>query len=165
MPPTLSAAEREPLILEYERGASLLRAAWQGVPEPARQWPPAPGKWSAHEVVVHCADSETYAATRIRLVVAEADPLIVGYQQDAWARVFEYHSRSADLALEAVDAVRANTVPILRILADANWSKTGRHTETGAYTACDWLSVYAPHLTSHARQIERNVAAWRSAAR
>ena len=36
------------------------------VPDSAVKWRPAPGKWSAHEVVCHCADAEMNAAARIR---------------------------------------------------------------------------------------------------
>jgi len=36
------------------------------------------------------------------------------------------------------------------------------HTESGPYTALDWLRIYATHLEGHARQIERNVEAWKA---
>ena len=57
----LTAAERAALIERYARGPALLKAALKKVPTAAMQWRPAPGKWSVHEVVVHCADSETNA--------------------------------------------------------------------------------------------------------
>ena len=165
MPTVLSPAEREALIVEYERGAVVLRTAWEGVPEDAERFRPSPDKWSAHEVIVHCADSETYAATRIRLLVAEKEPLIVGYDQEAWARIFNYHSQSTDRALRTVDAVRTATLPLLRSLTDADWAKEGRHTESGPYNACDWLKSYGAHLTNHAKQISRNLAAYNAANR
>jgi len=156
-PTAFSKDQRDALITEYEKGIALLRAAWETVPEEAEKWRPAPDKWSAHEVVIHCADSETYAATRIRLLVAEKEPLIVAYDQDSWARVFNYHGQSVERALRTIDAVRTGTLPILRSLTDADWAKEGRHTESGPYNACDWLKSYASHLTGHARQIEGNV--------
>ena|SRR6187455_1707638 len=160
MPTVLNPEERETLILEYERGTTLLRTAWESIPEDAEKWRPAPDKWSSHEVVVHCADSETYAATRIRLLIGEAEPLIIGYNQDAWAKTFNYHAQSTDRALRTLDAIRAGTLPILRTLTEADWAKEGRHTESGPYNACDWLKSYGPHLTNHAKQIERNLAAF-----
>jgi hypothetical protein len=160
MPTVFTPEEREKLILEYEKGAALLRAAWERVPEAARKWRPAPEKWSAHEVVIHCADSETYAATRIRLLIGEKAPVIVGYDQEAWARTFDYHAQPPDRALSTVAAVRTGTLPILRSLAEADWAKEGRHTESGPYNACDWLKSYGSHLTNHAKQIERNLAAF-----
>lgn len=162
MSTVLTAEEREKLILEYEKGAALLRTAWESIPEDAEKWRPAPEKWSAHEVIIHCADSETYAATRIRLLVAGKEPLIVGYDQEAWAKIFNYHAQSTDRALRTVDAVRTGTLPLLRSLTEADWAKEGRHTESGPYNGCDWLKSYGVHLTNHAKQIDRNLAAFRA---
>ena len=156
----LSAAEREQLIERYARGPSLVRAALARVPEEARQWRPAPEKWSAHEIVCHCADSETVAASRIRYVIAEKDPVVVGYDQEAWARTFDYHAHPLEPALTAFEAARANTVALLRRLPDSAWAKEGKHTESGRYGAEDWLRIYAEHLEKHSGQIDRNLQAW-----
>jgi hypothetical protein len=156
----LTQPERELLIARYAAGPALLRAAFTGVPDPARQWRPAAGEWSAHEVVCHCADSESNAALRIRYLVVEAQPVILGYDENAWARVLDYHRHPVATALATVEAVRANTVPLLRALPEEAWAKEGRHTESGRYTAEDWLGIYAEHLESHARQIEHNLTAW-----
>ena len=158
----LDVTERQSLIARYADGPRRLRQAVVGVPEPARQWRPAPGEWSAHEVVCHCADSETTAAARIRYLVAERDAVIVAFDQDAWAAALDYHNQSLDLALSVVDAVRAHTAALLRRLPDEAWRRVGRHTESGRYGADDWLRIYADHLEGHARQIEANLAAWQA---
>lgn len=161
-PLPLSAAERQRLIEQYARGPDRLSAALAAVPAEARQWRPAPGEWSTHEVVVHCADSETNAAGRIRYLLAEADPVIVGYDQDVWARTLDYHAHPLEPALATVRAVRDNTTHLLRRLPAEAWARAGRHTESGRYTAEDWLRIYAEHLEVHARQIEANLAAWQA---
>jgi hypothetical protein len=140
-----------------------LRDALAKVPDAVLKWRPAPGEWSAHEVVCHCADSETNAYARIRFVVAEKEPVIQGYDQDVWARTFDYHAQPLEPALATVEAVRASTAALLRTLSEADWAKRGRHTESGAYAAEDWLTIYAEHLENHARQIEANLAAWQAA--
>jgi hypothetical protein len=157
----LSRAEREALIAQYEAGPAVLRAAFDRVPETAQRWQPAPGEWSAHEVIIHCADSETNAHGRIRYLVAEPEPLIVGYDEAAWAVIFDYHSRPLELAFATVAAVRANTVALLHALPEEAWGRAGRHTGSGAFSAEDWLRVYGVHLHEHADQIDANVAAWR----
>lgn len=159
---SLTPTDRTNLIHQYATGPARLRAAFTAVPAEARQWRPKPGEWSAHEVVVHCSDSETQAASRIRILISEKDPLIQGYDEAQWARDFDYHAHPLDVALATVDAVRANTTALLRRLPEAAWSKVGRHTESGRYTAEDWLTIYADHLENHARQIEANVAAWKA---
>ena len=156
----MSHDERQALIEQYARGPERIRQALAGVPTAALSWRPEAGKWSVHEVVVHCADSETNAALRIRYLIAEKEPLIVGYDQDAWARVFDYPAQPLEDSLAAASVARGRTVPLLRRLTDADWKKEGRHTESGRYTAEDWLRIYAAHLEGHAKQIERNVEAW-----
>jgi hypothetical protein len=159
---SLTPAERASLIQQYADGPRRLRSALGTVPAEALQWRPKPGEWSAHEVVVHCADSETQAASRIRVVLSEKEPVIQGYDQARWARDFDYHAHLLDVALATVDAVRANTAALLRRLPEVAWSKVGRHTESGRYSAEDWLRIYGDHLENHARQIEANVAAWKT---
>jgi hypothetical protein len=155
-----TAAEREERIAQYERGPLRLRDALAQVPDAAVRWRPAAGRWSVHEVVCHCADSETNAAARIRYLLAEKDPVIVAYDQDEWARRFDYHSLPLEPALRTVDAVRASTAVLLRKLPEDGWRREGRHSESGRYSAEDWLRIYSDHLEKHARQIERNLAAW-----
>ena len=158
----LTPTERTKLIQQYADGPRRLRAALATVPTEALQWRPAPGEWSAHEVVVHCSDSETHSASRIRMLISEKDPLIQGYDEAQWARDFDYHAHPIDVALMTVDAVRANTAVLLRRMPASAWEKAGRRTESGRYTAEDWLTIYAEHLENHARQIENNLTAWQA---
>ncbi len=157
----LDPSEREALIRRYEEGPARLRAAWDKVPPEARQWRPSEGKWSAHEVVCHTADSETNAALRIRFLVADPSPTILGYDQERWAKNLDYHAGSAELSLKTTEAVRAYTVPLLRRMSEAAWAAAGTHTESGRFTAEKWLTIYAEHLEKHARQIDRNMEAWK----
>lgn len=160
---TTDAAERDRLIEQYATGPARLRAAVQAVPAEAMQWRPEPGEFSVHEIVVHCADSETNAAARIRYLMAEAEPVILGYDPDNWASRFDYRGHPLEAALATVEAVRANTAPLIRGLDEASWDKTGTHSESGRYTGHDWLRIYSAHLEEHVAQIERAVAAWRAA--
>ena len=150
------------LIRRYAEGPSRLEAAFAQVPKDAVRWRPGPDRWSAHEVVCHCADAETNAYARIRFLLAEADPLVLGYDQAQWARALDYHAMPLSSAFAIVRAVREHTTALLRRLPPEAWSRTGRHTESGAYSARRWLEIYAEHLENHSRQIERNLAAWRA---
>jgi DinB family protein len=162
---SVTRSERERLIQQYADGPARLESALARVPAEARKWRPAPGEWSAHEVVCHCADSETNGAARIRYVVCERDPLVLGYDQTTWAVALDYHGHPIEAALATVRAVRANTAALLGRLPEEAWRREGRHTESGRYRALDWLAIYAEHLEIHARQIEANQAAWEAAGR
>src|SRR6478672_5212345 len=127
----LSVAERTSLIAQYAAGPARLKAALDLVPAEARQWRPAPGEWSAHEVIVHCADSEAISVGRIRYLLAEREVQIVGYDEAAWAIRFDYHQLPLEPALATIAAVRANTVPMIEQLDEAAWASAGEHSESG----------------------------------
>lgn len=148
------------LARRFADGPAALRTAWDAVPAAARQWRPAPAKWSAHEIVLHCADATAVACARLRYLLAEDDPVIIGYDQDRWAASLDYHARDVAAAFAVMEAMTAFTVPLIRRLTPADLARTGRHTETGAITVGTWLPYNAEHLHTHARQIERNLAAF-----
>ena len=106
----MTSSERDALIRRYAEGPARLKAALATVPAEALKWRPEPKEWSAHEIICHCADSETNAYARIRYVIAEQEPTIQGYDQDRWALAFDYHASPLEPALAVVEAVRANTV-------------------------------------------------------
>lgn len=158
----VSAEERAAQIAKYAAGAARLREAFDAVPAEARQFRPGPDKWSAHEIVVHCADSEANAAMRVRYLLAEKEPQIVGYDQDHWAKALDYHAQPADAALATLEAVRASTAALLRTLPEDAWTREGTHTERGRYTMEDWMRIYADHVHQHADQVDRAHAAWKA---
>jgi hypothetical protein len=57
---SLTRDERDRLIQQYADGPARLEAALARVPAAALQWRPAPGEWSAHEVI-HCNSNDTPA--------------------------------------------------------------------------------------------------------
>ncbi len=157
----MTPEQRDRLIQQYAGGAARLRAAVEAVPTRARQWRPAEDEFSVHEVACHCADSETNAHMRLRYLAAEDSPTIVGYDPGKWARAFDYHQHPLEAALAAVEAVRANTVPLLRRLPEETWGRAGTHTESGRYTPEDWLQIYATHVEEHIQQVGAVYGAWK----
>jgi len=125
---SLTRSERERLIQQYADGPARLESALAEVPAEARQWRPAPREWSAHEVVCHCADSETNAAARIRYVVCEAEPVVLGYDEAVWATTLDYHGHPLEPALATVRPAQAQTNAEIRRLPEDAWAREGRHT-------------------------------------
>lgn len=98
---SLTQSERVRLIQQYADGPARLESALAKVPAEVLQWRPAPREWSAHEVVCHCADSETNGAARIRYVVCETEPVVLAYDEAGWATALENHARQIEANLAA----------------------------------------------------------------
>ena len=148
--------ERRRVIARYAAGYEEVTKALDGFPAELLGEKPIRGKWSAREIVHHLADSETTSALRLRKLIIEDHPLILGYDQERWAERLHYNERT-DIApsLEAFRAARASTVQLLERMTEEEWTKPGFHNESGPYTAERWLTIYAAHAHDHASQIRR----------
>src|SRR5262249_34508834 len=90
---------------------------------------------------------------------------IQGYDQDEYARKLRYQARPMAPALRAFEAARATTTQLLQAMTDADWKRSGTHSEMGAYRAERWLEVYGEHADVHAAQIRQNRALWAASRR
>ena len=154
----MDAQTRRALIERYKDGYRAVSEAMQGISERELDARPAPGKWSAREIVHHLADSEMTSAIRLRRLIAEDRPLIQGYDQDEFARRL-YYDRPFQTSLEAFRLARETTAQILERMTQAEWAREGTHSESGRYTVERWLEVYAQHALNHADEIRRARAA------
>jgi hypothetical protein len=151
----MTSEERQELIAKYKRGYDEVSRNLEGFPEALLTSHPIPGKWSAAEIVHHLADSETTSGLRLRRLLVEDHPLIQGYDQDAYAARLNYNNRDMAPALDAFRSARATTAQLLDSMSDHDWRREGTHSESGPYTAEDWLRIYAAHAHNHASQIGR----------
>ena len=147
--------ERQALIEQYKAGYEEVARALEGFDEAALSARAVPGKWSAREIVQHLADSEMNSAIRLRKLLTEESPQIQGYDQEDYAARLRYNERDMAPALDALRGARATTAQLLDAMTDADWAREGTHTESGRYTAEDWLRIYAGHAHGHAAQIRR----------
>lgn len=146
--------ERDALIRQYEEGRQAIAAALEGISAAEWEAREGPEEWCPREIIHHLADSEMTSAIRLRLLIAQDEPHIVGYDQEAFVRNL-FCERPVEPSLAAFQAARASTAPILRRLTEEQWQRAGSHSESGRYGVEDWLLIYANHAHDHADQIRR----------
>ena len=149
----MDAAERSALIDRYREGPRALDDALAGISE--EELDRAVEGWTPRQVVHHLADSEMTSAIRLRRLLAEDRPLIIGYDEEQFARRLHYSERPIDGSLAAVRGARKSTASLLDALTEPEWAREGSHSESGHYTVLDWLRIYAAHCHDHAGQIRR----------
>src|SRR3954453_9459948 len=109
---------RKKLIAEYKDGYRVVAEALVGATDEERDAHPAPGKWSAREVVHHLADSEMTAGVRLRLLIAVDNPRVGADDQHDFARRL-YYDRPIEASLGAFKAARRTAAEILERLTEA----------------------------------------------
>jgi len=97
------------------------------------------------------------------MVLAHDRPAITGYDQDAWAARLRYAEAPLEPALADFEAARAANLRLLARVPESDRERIGVHAERGEESVAHMIRMYAGHDVLHIRQIERILAAVRSA--
>src|ERR1700686_2483936 len=90
---------KDPLNVQAATAAKLKRLI-QRSPAAKLRKRPAPGKWSAGEILAHLADAEIVTGWRIRQILGAPGSSLQAYDQDAWAAAGFYEKGDARKSLE-----------------------------------------------------------------
>ncbi|MEO8216926.1 MAG: DinB family protein [Acidobacteriota bacterium] len=117
--------------------------------------PEAEGKWSVAQVVQHLADSELIYGCRLRMVIAQDRPRIVGFDQDLFATRLHYENTVLKDALQVLTTVRVANLRLLTSLSPEAFQRVGEHEERGEESLDLMCRLCAAHDLMHRRQIAR----------
>jgi hypothetical protein len=113
---------------------------------------PAPGKWSARDIICHLADSEIVFAFRLRQTLAEDHHVIQPFDQERWART--YQSADAHSALAMFEAIRRWNLALLNTLAPAQLARRVTHPERGEMSFETIVETMGGHDLNHVKQLQ-----------
>jgi DinB superfamily len=117
------------------------------------QTPPAPGKWSAAEIIAHLADCEIVFAFRLRQTLAEDGPTIQPFDQEKWAAT--YPGIEAGQALGVFTSVRRWNLQLIQNALPAAAGRKATHPERGTMTFQTIVETMAGHDLNHIGQLQR----------
>ena len=136
-----TAPNKLALLLKGKTGKQLMRR-------------PAPDKWSVAEIAAHLADAELAISWRIRQILSNNAISIQAYDQDAWAKTFDYAHRDPRQSLASYRALREANVALLKSVPRKLWDNYGVHEERGNESISHVVRMVAGHDLNHLRQIE-----------
>jgi hypothetical protein len=145
------------LIDHYAAGGEKLSLAIRGltredllsVPEPSAKV----GRWSIQQVVIHCMDSDLVSMDRLKRMIAEDDPQLIGYDENKFVAGLFYDEQPADDAVKVIDLTRKSLAKVLRKLPPAAFDRAGTHNERGRITVGGYLQAVVDHLDHHIKFI------------
>lgn len=150
------------LIEHYTAGGEKLSLAIRGLTRDDLVALPAPdanvGKWSIQQVVVHCMDSDLIATDRIKRMIAEDNPTLIGYDENRFVQNLFYQDQSAEQAVQILDLNRKLFTEVLRRLPAPAWQRKGSHNERGAVNVGGYLKSTVDHLDHHLNFIHKKRA-------
>ena len=115
---------------------------------------PAPDKWSVAEIVAHLADAELAISWRLRQVLANNAIPIQAYDQDLWAKTFNYARRDPRQSLANFRTLREANIALLKSVPRKLWDNYGVHAERGNESVNHVVKMVAGHDLNHLRQVE-----------
>ena len=146
-------SETEDLLERFRRGAELVAVSITGAAGSEMDFAPQPDQWSIRQIVAHVCDAEIVATMRLRQIIAEENPRLQAWDQDAWAKNLDYAKRKPSQSLETFRRVRAENYELLKDLPEPVFNRTGMHTERGTITLLQLLRLMAEHAENHAAQL------------
>ncbi|MFL6437386.1 MAG: DinB family protein [Terriglobales bacterium] len=120
---------------------------------------PFEGKWTPNEIIGHLVDSEWVYGYRLRLIVSEDNPMILGTAQDLWVVRQRYNEFEPAELVQTFRALRDFNLGTWRRTSPADLERTGQHNERGPESLGVMLRLLAGHDLSHLDQIARYIQA------
>lgn len=120
---------------------------------------PYPGKWTPNEIIGHLTDSEWVYGYRIRLILCQDKPVILGMDQDLWVEGQKHNERSPRDLVTIFRNIRAANIELWKRMTAEDLNRVGLHNERGEESLGVMLRMNAGHDLSHIDQITRYVAA------
>lgn len=142
------------LITQYVAGPQQLRKAVAGMTAEQARARPVAGKWSTLEVVCHLVDFDPIIADRMKRVIAEDRPKLLGADENKFAARLAYHERDLQEELTILEVTRGQMARILRTLKPADFERIGEHNERGPQTLEKLLTTAINHIPHHVKFIE-----------
>ncbi len=142
------------VIDDYEKQGPQLAAAIIGLSPEQLCAVPVAGTWSIQQIVLHLMDSDLIGADRMKRIIAEERPQLLGFDETAFSQRLFYDQADAGLAAEVFRHNRTLTAAILRAVPDQAFARVGIHNQRGPMTLDSLVHGYVDHFDHHLRFIK-----------
>ena len=141
-------------------GEALVREALALTPEVAT-FHAEPGAWCAHEILGHMIEAERRGFLgRVQQLLAEENPRLASWDQDAVARSRNDCARSLTDLVKEFRLLRAESVGLVFRLREEEMARGGEHPDVGHLTVGDVVQEWVYHDRDHIRQLYASVQAY-----
>ena len=123
---------------------------------------PAPDEWSVLHCIAHVVDGEYVVSGRLRWILAQDEPDLLGYDQDLWVDRLHRVLEGPDELLAVFEPLRAANLALWARTPEADRDRVGIHRERGPESFRLTFTLMAGHDRFHLAQANRALAAIRA---
>src|SRR5215475_5447460 len=150
--------DRDPLTVMSETASKLSDIVARHSPAILRSRP-YEGKWTPNEIIGHLTDSEWVYGYRLRLILSEDNPTILGTQQDSWVTRQRHNDRDPAEMVKTFSKLREMNLATWKRTSPSDLERVGLHNERGPESFGVMLRLLGGHDLSHLEQIGRYIRA------
>ena len=119
---------------------------------------PFEGEWTPNEIIGHLSDTEWVFAYRLRVILCEDEPEILGMNHDLWVSGQRHNEREPMELVEVFRRLREPNVALWKRVERAQLQRSGLRNERGREMLNKYLTGQAGHDLSRVDHIRRYLA-------
>jgi uncharacterized damage-inducible protein DinB len=130
------------------------------VPDKVRNWSDpqfaatyAPGKWSAHRILLHMLHVEMIDGVRLRMARTDPSYVVQSFVPEAWMK--SESLASGPVAIAAWSALRAVNLALWREVRPDEWDRPFKHPASGDMTLRNLAQIWSGHDLHHLAQLRQ----------
>lgn len=136
-------------IDQFEAGTRTLADSVRGLSRAELLARPVPGTWSIQQIVLHLLDSDLVIADRMKRIIAEENPALIGFDESKFAAALHYDDQEIADAVALFGLNRKMMARLLRRLPAEAFARSGTHSERGRETLAMYVEGACRHLAHH----------------
>ena len=146
-------ARVEQWTTELREIPNIFRHALQTTDDQAIHRRPAPGEWSAIEVLGHMIDKMFHWSNRVERILLEERPLLPDYDQDAEVREHDYQHVDPIILLERLQRQCEHFAALVASLPSTALQREGVHSARGPMTIQQCIEAPLGSVSEHLKQL------------
>jgi len=140
----------EQILAMLAAGPQRIAAATTGLTPAQLRATPAPGEWSANEVLAHLRSCADVWGNCMAAILAQDTPVLRAVNPRTWIESTDYLEQEFGPSLGAYTAQRSDLLTVLEPLTPQQWARTATVTGAGK-TLTRSVQFYAQWLAKHER--------------